>query len=474
MNSIRIRLLWGVGVCLLFVFAVSGLFLYVYLHRELEASFDSALLERADIFAKTTEQHEDGSLEFEFLEADLFEYWPQVGTDYYQVWRSDGETVGRSPSLRGGDLPVALPLRVSPTFKDIDLPDGRKGKLVFLNFYPHTPRGRAMNQYTMAIGTSRTELDKAQSRVLKGLFLTGLALVLGAFPAVWWSVKRALLSLDELGEMTNTVKADNLSFRFPVDESPHELLSISNRLNDLLERLEAAFNRERRFTADAAHELRTPIAELRTLAEVGLEEAGATAPNMKEYFEDAIDIARHLEFLVSTLLTLTRCEAGIQKTDFAETNLADVTRDVWTDYQSSAEAKNIAVKCDYDPESLFMTDEGLFRAMLANIFSNAVSYTSIGGEIRISIKRDHCDVILSVINSCFELSQEDIPHIFEPFWRKEQERSNTQHCGVGLSMVAAYARLLGVTINACILSKGLFQIALHCAASGQSACNVKN
>lgn len=462
MNSIRVRLLCLVAICLLCVFVTSGCFLYFYINYVLESSFDDALLEKANVFAKTTEQIEDRSLEFEFLEANLPEYLPHDKAEYYQVWSKTGGTVGKSPSLGQGDLPVEVPLRTSPLFQNIALPDGRKGKVVLINFKPFVSESEPIGEYTMALAVSRMELDRARSRVGKGLLLAGLALVLGAFPAVWWSVRHALASLQELGEQANTIQADGLSFRFTSEKSPRELFSIITRLNNLLERLEAAFNRERRFTSAAAHELRIPIAELRTLSEVGVEEAAAIAPEMLGYFQDTLDIAHHLEILVTTLLGLTRCQAGLLKTEIRSMDLAELVRDVWSGYAVRAEQNNLAVTLDVPGHTPIQSDEGLLRAVLANIFSNTVSHTLPGGEVSVTISRQVDTVVLSVRNSCRELQESDLAHLFEAFWRKDESRSSVEHCGIGLALVAAYAQLLGMEVSASLPAVGVFQMVLRC------------
>lgn len=468
MNSLRARLFTWIGLCLLSMFAVSGLLLYVYVHRELEQHFDAVLLERANILARTTEQLADGNLEFEFLQADLSQYQSPQNAEYYQVWQRTGETVGRSSLLGSNDLPVIFPLRDSPLFKNIVLPDGRAGRLVVINFVPHEEEIRPTGTYIMALGISREELDNTLSRVFQGLCLAGLALVLGTFPGIWLSVRRALESLDLLGRQTSTIEADNLSFRFPVSDVPLELRPISARLNNLLERLQAAFERERRFTGDAAHELRTPIAELKTLAEVGLEEAAAEAPVMCSYFEDALAVARHMESLVTLLLTLSRCESGLQKTDRASTDLGGIVREVWAGYVQETRDRKQNVAIDLAQGKVIETDEGLFRAILANIFSNAVAYTPPEGDIRIDLDSEGDTVILAVSNSSRGINESDVAHIFDPFWRKNQDRSNTAHCGIGLSLVAAYARILDIRLAASIPTEGFFRISLSFSGKGRS------
>lgn len=470
MTSIRARLLSSICLCLLVVVAVSGILLYVYLRHVLQSGFDAALLERADVFARTTEEQENGVLEFEFFESDLPAYRLQSEAEYYEVWRSNGDVVGRSPSLAEQNLHVQIPAQESPSFQNTVLPDGRRGRAVILDFRHQAAdeSSRAVQQLTMALACSREDLDAALSRVLSGLIFAGATLVAGAFGSVWWSVRRDLSSLRVLAEQASTISADKLSYRFPTDGVPSELQPICGRLNSLLEKLEGAFNRERRFTADAAHELRTPIAELRTLAEVGLREASGSSPGMREYFEDALDVAVHLENLVTTLLALTRCEAGLQQVDMQIVDAVAIIEELWSSYARQAENVELIVNTELPRSATITTDVGLFRAMLTNVLSNAFSYTPRGGAIRLALVMDEGSVVLTLENTNRDLRPEDLNHLFEPFWRKQQERSNVQHCGVGLSLVAAYARLLNITVRANIPCEGVFQITLLCPLSSIS------
>ncbi|NLN92878.1 MAG: HAMP domain-containing histidine kinase [Candidatus Hydrogenedens sp.] len=448
MNSLRHRLLLWISISLLIMFLLAGLVLFAYVQHELGLHFDAVLLERATILARTTEQMADGGLYFEFLEAELVQHHSADSDEYFQVWTRQGQTMGRSPSLEPGGLPVSLPLIQDPFFQNLLLPDGRLGRMVVLSFLPHEEEVPALDTYIMALAIPRTELETILSRVLHGLFFSGLALLLGLFPGIWLSVNRALQSLDQLGRQTSAIKADDLSFRFPVDKIPRELQPISLRLNDLLHRLQAAFDRERRFTADAAHELRTPIAELKTLAEVGLAETLSDMSEMHPYFEDALAIAQHMELLVSLLLTLSRCQSGqqnIEKT-FCPSVRA-VLADVWTLHKEEAAARglnaNLEDKNDFSVES----DPALLAAIFDNLLSNAVAYTPEGASlwIKTDIRDKGASVIIS--NTVQGLEESDLPRFFEPFWRKKQTFSSESHAGLGLALVEAYAHLLNIDLS---------------------------
>lgn len=257
---------------------------------------------------------------------------------------------------------------------------------------------------------------------------------------------------------------------------PRELEPVCGCLNGLLERLERAFARERRLTADAAHELRTPIAELRTLAEVGLAEAKTGCPEMTGYFEDALGVTRRLESLVTALLYLARCEAGAQKAEMRPVDIAELTRELWR-VLSPITHTSYEVQLDV-PEQAFVTaDPELLKTILSNLLSNALAYTPSGGKIQVSIHRtgnlgDTIPMVspkfswmVSIANTSHELLAADIEHVFEPFWQKHADRGDTGHCGLGLALVAACARLMAIPIRTEIAANTLFVIAFECPAA---------
>jgi two-component system sensor histidine kinase QseC len=467
------RLVFSLSAGLLVVLGAFGLLLHVYLRHILLSTFDANLLGKAQLFALTTEQNDRGGLEFEFIESGLPEYRYQRQAEYFQVWSEDGKTVARSPSLGSRDLRMT-PVNVSePLFQDIVLPDGRPGRALLLEYVPPDSNeaplepGVEKPRLFLALASSTSGLERTLRKVVEGLAVAGLFLVAGVIPMVWLAVRRGLRSLDMIAHQASTIHAGNLSFRFAAERMPRELFPISQCLNDLLERLQTAFARERRFTADAAHELRTPIAELRTLAEVGLAEAGSTRSGMGTYFEDALGIARHLEGLVTTLLALARCEAGLQQVRLQPIDMADLVRSVWDSLTRRPSRAGFTAKLDLPERACVESDADLLKTILTNLLSNAISYTPDGGRIDVSVAPRGAAWVVSVGNTTDRLHPDDLERLFEPFWRKQQEQGGEAHCGVGLSLVAAYAKLLGIAVRAEMPAPHVLRIELACPSGAQ-------
>ncbi len=467
MNSMRGRLALTLAMGLLTIFVLSGALLYAYLYTVLWKGFDNAVLEKAKAFALTTEFQDNNIIEFEFIESDLPEYRPHRKAEYFQVWRPDGTVVVRSPSLGNDNLPAPLPNASYPAFSNLQLPDGRKGRAVTLGFYPRpgndlVPVGEpASGKLIVSLAMSRGIVDRTLGKIRKGLLITCLAFFAGTLPLILWSVRAGLRSLDVIGEQVRGVDAENLAFRFHPGDMPRELAPICERLNDLLERLNEAFNRERRFTANAAHELRTPIAELKTLAEVGLGEARRGALGMEEYFLDAVEVAKHLEHLTETLLAMARCEAGIQMLQWQWVEVSRVLQELWTPLLERMGTRTLKTSATLAGDVLVQTDAALFRALLTNLLENALAYTPDEGEIHLSLSRQDSTFFLTVANTSDYLNPDDVNHLFEPFWRKAAtSREGGAHCGVGLSLVAAYAKVLGISLHAQLTPSSFLEITL--------------
>lgn len=261
---------------------------------------------------------ENDEFGFAFDKAALPEFQPGPSPEYYQVWGEDGETVARSPSLEGISLTVPRGMNGGVTYFDASLPHQQAARAIA---FPFVPRRQNRNlgaspgeRVVLVMARTRAELDRTLATMRYSLLISGLLLLVSAAIMVRFSVQSGLGPLAALAQQATTIDVDTLDFRFPTAPIPCELQPISNRLNELLDRLQRAFEREKRFTSDVAHELRTPIAELRSLAEVGLRSAANMygEEELSTYLDDVLAIATQMEHLVNSLLMLVRCEFGQQ------------------------------------------------------------------------------------------------------------------------------------------------------------------
>jgi two-component system sensor histidine kinase QseC len=297
------------------------------------------------------------------------------------------------------------------------------------------------------VAAEQGELLAALQRL--SLVLWGVGLILLAATALVVTIvsRRGLAPLQSVADQASRIDASKLDARFPAADLPAELESICLRLNDLLSRLEDSFARERCFSADVAHELRTPIAELRSLAEVALKWPSGD-PTVVSAFEDALAIAVQMQGIVTGLLGIARCEAGTQVIAREPVAVAELVRSVWQPFEARANAKGLRVRMELPELGPIETDRAMLGVVLTNLLSNAVEYTPPGGAIEFRLQSDGPSLDFLVANSIENITVADVPRFFDRFWRKDTARSSSEHSGIGLAVSRAYARALGLHLRA--------------------------
>ncbi len=273
MASLRRRLITGTALGTAAVLLAAGFALYAMVKSSLLSEFDHALLEKARTLAGMIEQ-EERRVELEFAEADMSEFTRTDRPEYFQVWLADGGVIARSDSLSGRGLPLHQRAAHEPVVQAITLPDGRPGRIVSLGFTARPddelesqPRGKRL---ILSLARDDLALRAALASLRFALILVGLLATLASAGLLAWLVPVGLRPVEALARDIGGIDERKLSERIDPGGAPAELRPIVQRLNELLGRLHAAFEREKIMTADVAHELRTPLAGLRSTLEVAL------------------------------------------------------------------------------------------------------------------------------------------------------------------------------------------------------------
>ena len=366
---------------------------------------------------------------------------------FFELWRTNGTVSARSESLNDADLPLRFGSSARPAYWNLNLPGSHAGRAIGLKFSPKAEDEEAKHlaplEAIVVVAADRQSLDRTLDTLAIVLVVTGLLTIIITVPMVSFSLRRGHAPLGQLARQAAAITADSLQTRFPVDPMPEELRPITTRLNDLLGRLEASFERERRFSADLAHELRTPLAELRSLAEV---ELAWPEGEESEKHRETLNIALQMEAMVTRLLELARCENGKIALQFESVSIASLVEEVWHPLAAKAKMKQLAFSFNVPPGAMIQTDRVLFRSILTNLLSNAVEYTPQNGQVEIRWQSDVGE--LSVSNTVHDLNAADVPHLFERLWRKDKSRTGGDHCGLGLVLSRTFAELLGLALKA--------------------------
>lgn len=386
------------------------------------------------------------------------------GSEFYQVWAPDTGTVKRSKSLGKTDLPQHSGTLEQPAFWNFDLPGGGGARGIGMSFVPSTPATErqwhdAHFHATLTVATSLDGFNNTLAAirgVLAAVAAIGLAATLLSVPLI---VRGGLQPLQRVADQVSRLRIENLNVRFPADDVPLELRAICLRLNELLGRLDHGFERERCFAADVAHELRTPIAELRSLAEVSLQWPDG-GDNQKETFQDALGIAVQMEAIVTTLLAISRCESGRQVVKCQPIDLASFVQETWRPHGAGAQRKNLHVVFAIPRGIRIQTDADLLGLILTNLFSNAVEYSPRDATVEVRFDEADSSGTLSVTNAAPDLNNADVPKLFERFWRKDAVRTSSGHLGLGLALSKACAGMLGIGLFAELREPQTIRIAI--------------
>jgi two-component system heavy metal sensor histidine kinase CusS len=269
--------------------------------------------------------------------------------------------------------------------------------------------------------------------------------ILGSTAIAITVTRRGLRPLGEMTRSLERVGPTHLNERVPPDRWPRELRPLAVAFDDMLDRLEDSFTRLSQFSADLAHELRTPVANILGEAQVTLTRA-RTSDEYREVIESTVSECERLSKIVDNLLFLARAEAAreqIQRTLFD--GRAAIEK-IAAYYQTIAEDRHVVITCEGKGE--IHADPLLFGRALSNLVDNAVHFTPDGGAIRISIEVHDAQSEISVSDTGCGIAAEHLPRVFDRFYRADSSRSS-HGAGLGLALVKSITDLHGgsATLN---------------------------
>jgi two-component system, OmpR family, sensor kinase len=273
------------------------------------------------------------------------------------------------------------------------------------------------------------------------LIAVPLALLLASISG-YFLARKSLAPVVRMSASAARIGAANLHERLPVANDRDELGGLAQVINALLARLDASFEQQRRFMADASHELRTPIAIMRSEAEVALSEPDPSNRELRESIRIFRDETKRLTRIVEDLFMLARADAGQYQLTPTEFYLDELAGEVTRAVRALIAEKGLTLQLDAPQEMPFRGDENLLRRLLLNLVDNAIKYTPRGGAVTVSCKTDGKRNIITVSDTGPGISAESQPHIFERFYRADSARSRAEDDAAGLTSGAG----LGLSI----------------------------
>jgi heavy metal sensor kinase len=290
---------------------------------------------------------------------------------------------------------------------------------------------------------------EALDRFRRVLFLSSPILLLLASAGGYWLSRRALGPVDQVTREARNISAQNLSSRLLVPRTGDELQRLSETLNGMLERLEQAFRRITQFTADASHELRTPVALMRTRAEIVLRRS-RSEDEYRETLRQILEDLKRTSSLIENLMLLARADSGAEALERTRMNMVENVDEACLEARALAEAKQISLHKELPEAPVWINgDANSMRRLLLILLDNAVKYTPPQGCITVSLSASDGYAVAEVRDTGIGIAAQDLPHIFERFFRADRARSRqTGGAGLGLSIGKWIAEAHGGTVSA--------------------------
>jgi two-component system, OmpR family, heavy metal sensor histidine kinase CusS len=435
---IRVKLTAWFSAVLAVTFALFGAAAFFAMQRSIETTVDESLIDRAagiqELMERVLAEGPEGLGDELREHAEL-----QEEGDLSQVADPDGHWIYRSRLMTRYDVPAkeagnslsynlevqTLPLRVLATQAHLS--------------------GRT---YRIQVAAPMDDYQDALNHFKWVLLLLSPLLLLLASAGGYWMSRHALTPVDAITRSAQMITSRNLSSRLTVPRTGDELQRLSDTLNGMLERLESAFKRITQFTADASHELRTPVALMRTTAELSLRKARPEA----EYREALAFILRELESvssLIEKLMVLARSDSGVEALQFARVDLVDTLRRACQQGRTLAEAKILHFREQLAEGPMIVEgDEQALERLFLILIDNAVKYTPAGGEASTSLSETVGFAVAEIRDTGIGIHEADLPHIFERFYRADKARSREiGGAGLGLPIGRWIAEAHGGTIE---------------------------
>ena len=427
--SIGLRLtLWYLGIFAL-AQLIFGVGMWFILRESLHDIADSTLAGEVEDVRRFLEAQPSDQTLAELRNVVTGEYSAETGGDYLQIVDADGNWIYRSTALVQTGLPAVAPSLLRKPLHQDERVGKRPFRFVSARIDVH---GRA---FTVQTGTPTHEEVETLERFQTYLLMFAPLLLLAAAAVGYWLSRRALSPVDTLTRTARTITGHTLSSRLEKLHTGDELQRLSDTLNEMLARIEVAFNRVTEFTADASHELRTPISLIRTEAEVALRRSRGEG-EYREALRHILLEAERTTSLIEELLALARADSGRQALNIQPIDLRGALKEVASGWRQVANVRGLQFsERILDAELRVLGDAAALRRVLDILLDNAFKYTPSPGTVHLSLEQQNDKVVITVRDTGVGIAAEEQGKVFERFYRVDKARSRDMGgAGLGLSI----------------------------------------
>lgn len=361
-----------------------------------------------------------------------------VNPVFVQFYDNNKEVIDKSPNLKNSNLKLfndSNNIFIDTKLNDIPL---RQIQTAIIN------KGEVVGYLVVAMSLEDFEIVL----ILKNILLITFPLILILlFLIARFFAGRSIKPVRTIIDTSSQITKDNLQTRIPLPKNKDELYVLSENINNLLNRIESAIDREKQFTSDASHELRTPLAVIKGTMEVLIRKPR----NQQEYEEKiqfCISEVDRLNHMVDQLLLLARFENQKQNVKQETIYLNALILDNLTRFSEKTENKKIKIIADFTEDFYVQSDNYLVSIIFSNLISNAIKYTNDNGKIELKLEKTSTDIIFTIADNGVGISEQDLNKIFNSFYRSDvTNHPDIKGTGLGLSIVKRLCDLLKIKIS---------------------------
>ncbi len=324
-----------------------------------------------------------------------------------------------------------------PVFQTISI-SGRKERVRIL-YAELNPR------ILLQVGVAMESYSRFLDAFRKIFIATMTFLIILAAGVGWFMARRAVSGIEAVTRTAQKISGGTLEERVPVKARGDEIDQLARTFNQMLDRIQALLTEIKEMSDNIAHDLRSPIARIRGAAEIAFT-SGKTPAEYENMAASTIEECDRLIDMINTMLLISKTESGVNKFIPADVDLSGMVRQACELFGPTAEDKKVAVSCGMTEGIHVKGDTPMIQRMLSNLLDNAIKYTPSGGTVNVSVTENHANAVIAVKDTGIGISHQDLPRIFERFFRCDQSRSQAG-IGLGLSLARAIARAHGGDID---------------------------
>jgi two-component system, OmpR family, heavy metal sensor histidine kinase CusS len=440
MNRLHIRwklTLWYGGVLAVVLTLFSGSVYFVMRHQLLQRIDQGLHEELSDVMSEVKRATSSSGL-LEWLNRRFAQH---EGFDF-EITKPDGQRFFVNPRLVERELSFSQPLATT-TAKIESLSVGSAGRWRVVSINVDGPEG----PLTVKVGRSLAAFEQESQELLFTFLLTGPVMLLIVVGGGYVLARRSLQPVQTMTQTAKQITAERLNQRINVDNPNDELGELAQTLNQMIEGLERSFTEMQRFTADAAHELRTPLAVIRNEAEVALRSPRSTEDYCR-VLENLLEETIRLSNMADQLLFLSRQDAGLQVLKQESLAMDQLLAEVSANMQMVAQEKGVRLTLESNAPCQLAGDRTQLRRVFFNLLDNAIKYANASGQIVVSSQTNNGELTITITDTGIGIPPEHLPRLFDRFYRVDPARSGDESgAGLGLSICQSIVRSMGGRIQ---------------------------